>query len=82
MKRRDFLKAAPLIAAPAALIPEVADAEPINVGLINTFKSNQEAEAHRLKIKDPELYGILSMYGKNNGSLYAVVEKRILRMFV
>lgn len=82
MKRRNFLMAMPLVAAPIALIPEIAEAEPISIGLINTFKSNKEAEAHRMKIKDPELYGILSMYGKDNGSLYAVVEKRILRMFV
>lgn len=82
MKRRNFLKAIPLAAAPALLVSEVVNAEPISIGLINTFKTNKEAEAHRLKIKDPELYGILSMYGEKGGSLYAVVEKRILRMFV
>ena len=82
MIRRNFLKAIPILAAPAALIPEIANAEPINIAMLNCFKTTKEAEAHRMKIKDPELYGILTMWGGKDEALHTVVEKRILRMFV
>ena len=54
----------------------------MEITILNTFKSQSEAEAHRIKIVDSEAYGILSMYNASEKiQLFAPVKLDILEMF-
>jgi hypothetical protein len=81
MKRRNFLTALPLLATAPLVMAQSDSATPNNIAMLNCFKTAEEADKHRMKIRHPQQYGILSMWC-NGEMLHGVVENRILRMFV
>ena len=53
-----------------------------DICLLNVFKTYEEAEEHRLKLKDPEYFGMLSMNAKDGTALYAPVLISLLKQFM
>lgn len=58
-----------------------------DIALLNSFKTYKEADAHRLKLKDPDSFGILtlvkhSLTSEDCSEMNAVVSKRILKTFL